>query len=1145
MFDSKTKPSFLLALCFALLILGVPVLAQTESARLQGTVTDTAGAAVANATVRAVDLGTNRTVEAQTNESGEFSILALQPGRYRIEITQTNFKTTQQEITLEVAQAANLPVTLETGAVSEIVTITDDAPLVESTSSAIGQVIQGRQAVELPLNGRNVLELARLSPGVTQGVIGGFASGAGGDAETYRGGNTGGAAISVNGQRTQANNYLLDGVDNNESLVNTINIFPSAEAIQEFRVQTSVAQAEYGRGGGAIINSVIKSGRNDFYGSAYEFLRNNVFDARPAFYDTRPVSQGGNGRRIAPFRRNQFGGTFGGPLYLPRFGEGGPVAVGGKDRIFFFGSYDGLRQFLPLATETATVPTAAFRNGNFAALPTQLRDPVTNQNICVTGTTTNGNLCTNGNGVAYNRLDLLPAGRLNQAGLNYLRAFPLPNNGSQVQNNYTNTRNQLADQDVVDVRVDGNINDSNQIFVRGSYGRFNQVTTSRLETLPAGFGSGSNPIRTRAAVLGLNTTFTPTLFNELRVQFGYEPPLGDQPLSANLRIANANRDASRGGGALIGGYNGQLEYTGDFGPYRVPQNTYQIVDSISYVTGNHTLKFGGTAVRRNVQLFRPLAGKGYFRLYGNGDFTQCPGAAGAPTEAASGTTRFEQADLLIGFACSYQIGFQNGNVGTLNYENAAFGQDDWRVTDKLTLNLGLRYEYFTNPAEEYGRQANFDLTTGRLLLPADDSDALVNTDKNNFSPRFGFAYNLFGTGKSVIRGGYGIFYFLDRGGINNQLAQNPPFSGSQSFSYNDGLRATLTGQGANGTGALPLPQVNTSSAFLNNPANADVVAILPDNKTSNTQQFNVQFQQQLSNSTALSVGYVGTRGRNLSLQYNLNGRAITTDTSRPCPIAGRSRGACYPGLGSVTVRDFSGSSQYDSLQVQLERRFTRGFQFIGSYTFSRTLDNGEGAFDRTAGGDVNYIEPFSKSRLDFPHVFSFSSVYELPFGRGRRFGSNIPKIVDILVGGLQLNGIYRLQSGQPFDVRVNGVLVDLIGDPYTDTTSGRFLEPTAFRAVPNGAGRLGTLERNSLRGPALNQLNLGVTKNFGFTETFKAQFRIEGFNVFNKTQLTTPDTNFTFISSDNNANATTGFGTIRNLAPFSNRQLQFGLRLEF
>lgn len=1120
----------------SILVFAASLFAQTETARIQGTVTDSGGAVLAGASVKVTSQSSGREVSAVTNGEGSYTILALQPGQYDIEVTQSNFKTTKQTVTLEVAQNAVLDFTLEPGAVSETVSVALDIPQIETSTSAIGDVIQGRQIVELPLNGRNVLELARLSPGVTQGVVGGFATGAGGNAETYRGGNTGGAGISVNGQRTQANNYMLDGVDNNESLVNTINIFPSADAVQEFRVQTSVATAEYGRGGGAIINSVVRSGSNDLHGSSYLFIRNGAMDARPPFFNSVQA-----GRRTPLFRRSQFGGTVGGPLVIPGFGEGTPVVHVLKDRVFWFFSYEGLRQFRPGSTDTATVPTAAFRNGDFSALPFVLRDPLTGQNICITGV----NGCVNGNGIAYNRLDLMP-GRLNVAALNYLRAFPLPNNGTGYLSNFVNTREELTHQDVFDVRFDANINDKNQLFFRTNYGRYNQTLTSRLPTLPSGFGSGTNPWRTKAGVVGLNTSITPTLFNELRLQanhlrFGYEPPFGNEPISANLGIVNANRDASLGGGALIGGYNGQLEYTGDYGPYRVPQDTYQVVDSISWVKGDHTIKFGGTMVKRIVQLFRPIAGKGYFRIYGNGDFTQCPGAPGAPSEAASGNTRFEQANLLIGFMCSYQIGLQLGNVGTVTWENGAFVQDDWKVNDRLTVNFGLRYDYFTNPSEQHGRQANFDLTTGHLVLAADESDTLTNTDKNNFGPRVGLAYDITGKGKSVIRGGYGIFYFLDRGGIDNQLAQNPPFSGSASYSYNDGYRITFSGQGPLGnnnntlaTNPLPLPGIDTSPAFLNNPLNRDVLAVLPDNKVSNVQQFNVQYQQQLTRSTAVSVAYVGSRGKNLILYYNLNGTAFTTGTSAPCPIAGRMLGSCYPGLGSVNVRDDNGKSSYDALQVKLERRFSRGWQYIASYSFSKTKDNGEGAFDRVTSG-INYIEPYTTSRLDYPHVLSIATLYEIPFGRGRTYGGDMSRALDAVIGGWQINSIFRAQSGSAFDVRVNNRLVNVSGDPY-GSTAGPYLIRSAFTPVATG---IGNLERNSLRSPSTYQLNFGLAKNFNFTERAKLQFRAEAFNIMNNIQWGTPNTDY------NNTTFIDGFGFIRSASPSSNRQLQFGLRLEF
>ena len=1090
---------------FSLLLVS-PVVAQTESARLVGNVTDQSGAALPGARLTVTDVSTNRAVTATADDGGAFSVSGLAPGRYRIEVGQGGFKTTRQDVTLEVQQVATVNFSLEPGDVSEIVSVSGDALLVDSSSSAIGEAITGRQIVELPLNGRNVLELARLVPGVTQGVPSGFATGVGGNAETFVNRNTGGGALSVNGQRTQANNFLLDGVDNNESLVNTIQIFPSADAVQEFRVQTSVAPAEFGRGGGGIVNAATRSGRKDFYGSAFTFIRNDNFDARPTF-DSRKNE----------FRRGQFGGTFGGPLYFPNFGEGGDSLMGGENT-FFFVDYEGLRQFLPLGTDIATVPTAAFRRGDFSALlnpaasglsnAIQLTDPLTGQ------------------AVPGNRLDLLPGNRLNPVGLNYLNAFPLPNRGTagQVLGNYENTRVELLDQDTFDARVDANLTSEHQLFARYSWGRAIQETTSRLPTLPSGFGSGSNFRRTRQGVVGLTSVLSPSLVNELRAQaarinFGYQPPFFDRAISAELGIPNANIDPLRGGGALIGGFNGQLEYTGDFGLYTVPQNTYQLVDSVTWTSGDHTLRFGGTVLRREVNLFRPNRGKGYFFLVGNGE--------------ADGIrlTGFEQSDVLIGFVNNYQVGPPFGTVGTRNWENAAFAQDDWRVSPKLTLNLGLRYEYFTNPTEEFGRQANFDIDTGRLVLASGGGDALVEQDKNDFSPRVGFAYDLSGDGRSVVRGGYGLFYFLDRGGIDNQLAQNPPFSGFSQFNYSNGFRIALSGRCPNNTNdsrlcTLPLPTGNVSDVDVNNPQNVSVLSILPDNRTASVHQFNVQYQRQLTGDTAVSVGYVGTRGRNLSTYYNINGGRIGGG-ARP-----------FPNLGDVRVRDDSGESSYDSLQTQLERRFTRGFQYLVSYTFSRTRDNSVGAFDAPDTGGRFIVEDFGRSALDFPHVLSASSVLDLPFGRGRHYGGDIPRAADYVLGGWQVNTILRLQSGQTFDVRRGGVLLDITGDPYGGP-GGRYLNPASFSEVPfvNGVPqRQGNQERNGLRGEPFRSLNLGLAKNFNFREDTRLQFRTEFFNLTNTPQFGLPERD---ISNAND------FGRIRTTQLFTNRQIQFGMRLEF
>jgi len=438
----------LLALLSALLALP-PAWGQTDTARLQGAVADVTGGSVGGATVTVTNLGTNHVVAIQTESDGSYSVPGLPVGRYKIDVEKQNFKPVTREVTLQISQVAAVNFTLALGSVSEAVTVTAEAALVDSASSAMGDVVQSRPVTELPLNGRNFTQLATLIPGVTRGVPDGQATGAQGNAETFRYGNTGGAALSVNGLRPQANNFVLDGVDNNESLVNTVIFFPPAEAIEEFRVQTSVASAEFGRAGGAIVNTAIKSGTNEYHGSAFEFLRNSQLDARPTFAPQRN-----------PFRRNQFGGTLGGPIV--------------RNKLFVFGDYQGLRQFQPKSTDFATVPTAEFRNGNFSQLLNPalsgLSQPIAIRDL-TTGQPFPGNI--------------IPQARLNPAGQKYLNAFPMPNtNGGKVTQNYVTQRNETQSFNDFDIRTDWNIRESDQLFGRFSYGEADKVQRGVKEFEP-------------------------------------------------------------------------------------------------------------------------------------------------------------------------------------------------------------------------------------------------------------------------------------------------------------------------------------------------------------------------------------------------------------------------------------------------------------------------------------------------------------------------------------------------------------------------------------------------------------------------------------------------------------------------------------
>lgn len=1112
--------------CFmavTLMAVSITAFAQTDAARIQGTVSDSAGAVVTGATVTAKNLGNNREVSAISGDNGQYTLVGLSPARYQLTVALTGFKTVQQEVTLQIQQVAVINFSVDPGDVSEVVEVDADAPLVDAATSAVGDVVTGRRLIELPLNGRNFIEVARQIPGVTQGVRNGFATGINGNAETYRNGNTGGSSLSVNGQRTQANNFMIDGVDNNEALVNSVQAFPSMDAIEEYKVQTSIAPAEFGRGGGAIINTTMKSGKNRFAGSSYMFLRNDYFDAN----DPR---EGSLGRAKPEFRRGNFGATIGGPISFPKYGEKGFPMWSGKDKLFFFFSYEGLRQFRPRDLGTTSVPTVKMRNGDFSEI--------------LAGNNTSGvnvQLVDPANGgapIAGNRLDLVMPNRINQAGLNYLRAFPLPNtNLTGVHSNYAWVMNEEVSADTFDGKIDWHINDNHVFNTRIHWSDWSQLATSRLADLPAGFGSGSNPSGTRALNIGLNSIFSPNISNELRVsasrmRYAYEPPMGDIPVSRNLGFIWSNPDPLRYGGVAIGAYgDGGIEYTGDGGAYTVPQNTYSISDSITWVTGKHVVKFGASVLRRQVNYFQGNRAKGEFGFWSGDNLS----------------TRWVTADMLVGFAQYYWAGSSAGMVGTRSWENGFFIQDDWKVNKRLTLNLGLRYDILTMPTEAYGRQANFDLASGRILVADGAGDSLVDTDWGNFGPRAGFAYDITGRGRSVLRGGFGIFYYLDRGGVDNQLASNPPFRGAQQMGTWDGYRFTFTGQAPNNStnpleATAPLPTLPPSANIdLNNPGGGlNLLAILPDNKNSRTYQYDIQFQQELWKDTALSIGYFGNRGENLTTYYSPNSNVVG-QPDRPRP---------YQNI-NVNVRDDIGRSTYDSLQAKLERRFTDGFQYLASYTYSRTKDVSNGAWDNPYGfADVDNVDlNFGRSIVDFPHVFNFSSIWEVPIGRDRKVGGNMSRVADAFIGGWQLAPIFRIQSGAPFDIRdPDGNLVDLVGDPYTGNHSP-YLNWSAFRQVPTVSGtvgtipsRIGDMERNSLRQPTSWSLNLGLSKNFKLTETAKIQFRTQAYNLFNTPQYRGLST---WLGGRDATQAPNEFGKWYEVHGQSARQIEFGLRLEF
>ena len=1109
------------------------VMAQTDSARVTGTVLDQTGAAIPGAAVKITNLQNNSSITVTSGANGDFAASALEPGYYKAEIGAQGFGSQVQQFKLDVSQVQALNFKLAIGQQSSTVEVTTAAPLVETETSSTGTVINDRQLSDLPLNGRNFTQLALLVPGVTRGAYGSAASGVGGNVETLRYNDTGGAALSANGLRPQANSFLLDGLDNNEGMVNTIVLFPPVEAMSEFRATNSLAPAEFGRAGGVIIQAAFKSGTNQIHGSAFAFDRDLGLGAANENYFSPGTAEPGQ-------HRLQFGGTVGLPLL--------------KDKLFLFTDFQGLRQATPNGGATlSTVPTAKMRMGDFSELLGSGLTAVPYNSIggyapdgCATFTTVHGLTVSStsqlndsvDNGAIFdpltcsqfnynNQPNVIDPSRLNPVALKYLNVLPSANHPAtnQVQFNYSNPQFDDKSYTDFDARIDYHLLQKDVIFARGSYGQDNEVKTVAIPNIPSGYGAGANDTHPRALVFGETHIFTPSIINEFRFgttrpYFGYVNPLNSVPFSQNLGIPNANRTSLLGGGALIGGNYENLTYTGDGGSYQVPQRTWQYFDAVSWNHGAHSLKFGASVLLREVDFFQGNDAKGFFSYQGSG----------------SDYTGFDTSEMLVGFVNTYYISNVSSYFDTHTYEQGYFVQDDWKVTHRLSLNLGLRYDLYNFPWEEHNRQSNFNLATGALDVAGQNgnSRSLINTPKTNFAPRIGFAYDVYGNGKTAIRGGYGIYYFLDRGGVANELSNNPDFNGTASYNDYTGYRIALSGMvnglqpsnsttpgpysinnALNATGALPLPTGTVNEAA---PTNVDVISYDRNSSIPRIQQWNVSVQQQISPNTSFTLTYLGTHADHLLTSVGYSNPQLGTGI--------KFFGA--QGL-TVTANSFIGVSNYNGLQAGLRRRLTNGFEVTAAYTWSHNTDNVPSPYNGGAQSPIPITANGADLSLnhgaaddDQRQSATFSALIEVPYGRGRKYGANINKGLDYIAGGWQFSPFVAVGTGTPFDLQANGdsdgvtVRPDEIAPAHTglrkeygNVNQGfEYLNLDAFQDAPKGANglytRVGNLGRNAFYGPGYDTTGLSIFKAIPFTERIRSEIRGQAYNLFNQPQFAQP-----------------------------------------
>lgn len=1121
--------------------------AQQGRGTILGTVTDTSGAAVVGAKVSIVNIDTNSTVNAETNKDGFYTTPALNVGNYEVIVEHTGFKkAVRSGLVLQVDQQAEINIRLDVGAVTESVQVTGAAPLVNTENGSIGQVIENRSVQELPLNGRNAFALVLLAPDVHSNagpVQSGFAD---------RG--TSLSDWSINGGPNSVNNLLVDGMVASNSYYPDLNADLAVDAVQEFKVQSGSMSAEFGFTLGGVINVATKAGTNAYHGTLYEFVRNDIFDARNAFAAAE-----------LPFRYNQYGLAFGGPVIIPK-------VYNGRNKTFVFGNWEEYR-YINHSQSITSVPIAAQRNGDFSTLydATGKLIPIYDPNTTVV----------NPNGSGYVRQpfpnNIIPTNRLDPVSQKINAFYPLPN--LTPSNPFTNANNYLAsvalttNMEQYTIRVDHRFSDKDTFFARYTYfSNFTDNGTSSPWPDPAVRARYDN-FTTRNSALAETHVFSPTVVNDFRVgtarQYfpfqaasvneGYPAKLGF-PSNVPNTVFPLISDGYTAFATGVVGLRGAL--------------TWDFNDTLTVVRGAHTLKLGVE--------FRQMAGNNYQTANPSGSFNFSAGLTGNPqSQSGTGST---YADFILGAVSSASVGTYIGE-SEKGFSLSGYVQDDWRVTSRLKLNLGLRYDYQQPPFERNCGTTDFNPyqkdplgLTGRLNFACQDySRAFLQSNYTDFAPRFGFAYNVSGDGRTVVRGGYAIFY----PSIFNLLYfGNTTGFASTTTSYNApggnaNLPAFQLSQGFPTPPIQPLGKALGADAFLGQGVSYDQGA----QRTPMSQQWNLSLQKQIRGSWIVDATYSGNHGtRLLAGNYNLNqlnpqyltlGNALQNPVPNPYAgiVPGSLGGATitqqqallpFPYYTSVTVRNpHLGNSIYHAGLLTVQRRFDKGLTVLASYTKAKLISDSVAApinfgnVEQTGitgyqNGLYNRAAERSVDPTNVPQRLAISSVYELPIGKGRTF--NIQnRILDGIIGGWQAQAIMTLQKGLP--VAISGASNNLASRPNSTGQSAALSNPTQYEwfntAVfvnpPNYTyGNLGrTLPDVST--PGFFNLDFSMIKNVRIKERTSLQIRGEAFNLDNHTNLGYPNTSF--VPGTNGLNSSSTFGTITSAR--ASRTVQLGMKLIF